>query len=66
MVCHSDHKYRLQRLLLVICQRPELERWGISDCECIYLCPCFEEPEKDQENVSPHESPSLLGPLTKP
>ena len=24
MVCHSDYKYRLQRLLLVICYLPEL------------------------------------------
>ena len=24
MVCHSDYKYRLQRLLLVICYLPDL------------------------------------------
>ena len=66
MVCHSDHKYCLQRLLLVTCQFSESERWGISDCECIYLCPCFEEPGKDEESVSPHKTPSLVGPLTQP
>ena len=27
MICHSDHKYRLQRLLLVICQFSESEGW---------------------------------------
>ena len=66
MVCHSDHKFRLQRLLLVMCQFSEYERWGISDCEWIYLCPCFKESEKDQGSVSPHEIPSLIGNLTQP
>ena len=27
MICHSDHKYRLLRLLLVICQFSESEGW---------------------------------------
>ena len=66
MVCHSDHKFRLQRLLLVMCQFSEYERWGISDCEWIYLCPCFKESEKDQGSVSPHETPSIIGPLKQP
>ena len=58
MVCHSDHKYRLQPLLLVICQFSESERWEISDCERIYLC--FDEAGKDQESVNPHETLSLI------
>ena len=66
MVCHSDHEFRLQRLLLVMCHFSEYERWGISDCEWIYLCPCFKESEKDQGSVSPHEIPSLIGNLTQP
>ena len=57
MVVHSDHKYRLQRLLPVICQFSESGRWEISGCERIYLCPSFEEPGKVQESVSPHEIP---------
>ena len=66
VVCHFDHKFRLQRLLLVMCHFSEYERWGISDCEWIYLCPCFKESEKDQGSVSPHEIPSLIGNLTQP
>ena len=63
MVCHSDHKFRLQRLLLVMCQFSESERWGISDCERIYLCPCFKESEKDQEVSVLTRLPHSLGPL---
>ena len=59
MVCHSDHKYRLQRLLLVICQFSESERRGISDCERIFLRPCFEKTGRDLKCVSPHKTPSL-------
>ena len=66
MVCHSDHKYRLQRLLLVICQFSESERRGISDCERIFLRPCFEKTGRDLKCVSPHKTPSLIGPLTQP
>ena len=66
MVCHSDHKYCLQRLLLVICQFSESERRGISDCERIFLRPCFEKTGRDLKWVSPHKTPSLIGPLTQP
>ena len=66
MVCHSDHMFRLQRLLLVMCQFSESELWGISDCEQIYLCQCFKKSEMDQGSVSLHEAPSLIGPLTQP
>ena len=66
MVCHSDHKYCLQRLLLVICQFYESERRGINDCERIFLCPCFEKAGKDLKSISPHETPSLIGPFTQP
>ena len=62
----GTHFIDLQRLLLVICQFYESEWWGICDCERIYLCPCFEEVGKDQESVSPHETPLLTGPLTQP
>ena len=35
-------------MILVTCQFSESERRGISDCECIYLRPCFEKGGKDQ------------------
>ena len=47
-VYHSDHYYRLKRLLLVKCQCSESERRRISDCERICIRPCFEKAEKDQ------------------
>ena len=50
----------------MICQFTESEQLGISDCERIFHCPCFEKAGKDPESVSPHETPSLIGPLTQP
>ena len=47
MVCHSDRMYRLQRLLLVICQFTESEQWGISDFKSIWVCPRFGKAKKD-------------------
>ena len=64
--CHSDHKYCFQRLLLLICQFSESERWGLSDFERIYLCPCFKEAGENQESVSPHETTSIIEPLMQP
>ena len=56
VICHSDHMYCLEELLLVICQFSESEPRGISDFECIFLCPCFKKAAKDRENVSPNET----------
>ena len=66
MVCHSNHKCCLQRLLLVICQFSESERWGTSDCEHIYLFSYLRKAGKDQESISLHETPSLIGSLAQP
>ena len=61
MICHSDNKYRLQRLLLVICQFSESERLGISDCERICLCPCIGKAGKDKKASVLTRLPQLLG-----
>ena len=51
---------------LVIWEFSESEQGGISDCERIFLRPCFEKAGKDSEGVSTHETPSFIGPLTQP
>lgn len=66
MVCDSEHMYRHQWLLLVICQFFESEWWETSDCEGICLCPCVEKVGKHKKNFSTHETPSLIRPLTQP
>ena len=66
MVCYSNSKPVLQRLLLAIHQFFETERQEISDCErcCFFLC--FVEAGRDQNNANPNNTPSFIRPTTQP
>lgn len=49
IVCHSNHRYCPQRLLLVISQFPECKWWAVSDCERICLSQCLGKAGKEKK-----------------
>ena len=60
MVCHSDHKYRLQRLVICFLMFSDDMSLMFSDSML------WKSRKRLKKGVSPHKTPLLIRPLTQP